>query len=80
MGLFFSGKEVREVLPQPGSLRQDRFEGHRQLSSYIKQEILAESTTHERVWETFSLSKISQRSFEALLFHPNGKWRQETDT
>lgn len=52
------------------SLSQGRFEGHRQLSSYIKQEILAESPTHERFG----------RLLKCLLLRPTGKWRHETDT
>lgn len=52
------------------SLSQDRFEGHQQLGSYIKQEILAESPTPERF----------RRLLKCLLFRPNGKWRHETDT
>lgn len=55
------------------SLSQDRFEGHRQLSSYIKQEIQAskiqESPTHERVW----------RRLRIFYFPPMATRRHETD-
>lgn len=47
------------------SLSQGSFEGHRQLSSYIKQEISAEAPTHDRFW----------RLLKCLLLHP--KWQME---
>lgn len=61
------------------SLSQDRFEGHRQLSSYIKQEILAESQTHTRFWRLFLFQKSHNVRLRIFYFIPmaNGG---ETDT
>lgn len=59
-------------------LSQDRFEGQPQLSSSIKQEILAESPTHQRVRRLFLFQKSHNVRSRVFYFVPmaNGGTRQ----